>query len=958
MKNYLFLLFVFCFLFVLSVSTPAGAATQVCTSIASFGGTANDASGAIQACINSAAANDVVELPAGKYYVAHQIRIESNPITLRTQGKDGSMARCSGAVNDCAEIVASVGFDGFLGIVQVLQNGTTIDHIVLNGNKSGRASSVSASKCRSSSNGWGYNMRAHISNFSLTNSINKNALCGTGLEMSGTNNKILNNLFTSNGVHNANMMWADGLTVHNCNNCVFQNNEFFDGTDIDLIFGGCQNCSIKNNTIRHSDYWSGASFAGLMLHAWPGGSGNYTGTEVTGNTIDCGAKKRCGFGLYLGAHGWYQTMSYGGSIHDNTIANSQQGLVIDDFYGAQVYNNPVSNVSGNKYTIGTQSRDIDQSKDTIGTVFKSVNWDGHIPNMSCANDCNTPANGAKFVSQSVPSQMAAGQTYSVLVTMENTGTNLWTAASNYKLGSQNVQDNSTWGTGRVDISYSDSISNGNTKTFAFNVKAPATPGIYNFQWQMLQEGMQWFGGKSTNVAVAVTAAICIPTCTTAGARQCSGSSIQTCALSGGCLKWGAAVACETGKTCSDDECKTACVPKTCATLGNYQCGSWSNGCGTNLNCGTCAIGKTCSNGNCVSRCTSHVSKKCDSGKLYWYNSCNAKEGLAQDCGNDQLTSIYRCNGSWTQRETIKKVCSNNACASESAWIDNTDCAASGKTCSNGVCIAACTNECTSGAKQCSGATGFKTCAAINGCLKWGAAANCPAGQTCSGAGVCAVNGSVSVASFDVLNSDLEAMGCGDSVGGFKHQSCRAKRWCVSKGYATGIQTEWGVRNGIIQCISITNNFDVSNNDLEAMGCGDDPNGFKHQACRAKRWCASKGYAMGIQTEWQATVGTIQCVSAASSFNVSNNDLEAMGCGDDPNGFKHQWCRAKRWCASKGYATGFQTEWGVSSGGIFCLGEKVSVVASNNTDLPSSLQASLALIKFQIESLIARFSIRQ
>jgi hypothetical protein len=35
------------------------------------------------------------------------------------------------------------------------------------------------------------------------------------------------------------------------------------------------------------------------------------------------------------------------------------------------------------------------------------------------------------------------------------------------------------------------------------VTAPATPGSYNFQWRMLNLGVQWFGEQSTNVVVTV-----------------------------------------------------------------------------------------------------------------------------------------------------------------------------------------------------------------------------------------------------------------------------------------------------------------------------------------------------------------------------------------------------------------------------------------------------------------------
>ena len=182
--------------------------------------------------------------------------------------------------------------------------------------------------------------------------------------------------------------------------------------------------------------------------------------------------------------------------------------------------------------------------------------------------------------------------------------------------------------------------------------------------------------------------VCASDCSTAGVKKCLGNGVLTCALSGGCLKWGAAAACAAGNTCSDGACASECVAKTCVTLGNYECGSQSNGCGATIDCGACVAGKTCSNGKCVANCASHSSMKCDSGKLYWYNSCDSKEELAQDCGTDAATSNYRCRGNWIQSETIKKGCSNNACVNESTGVNNTDSNASGKICSAGVCVAA------------------------------------------------------------------------------------------------------------------------------------------------------------------------------------------------------------------------------------------------------------------------------
>ncbi|MFA6376548.1 MAG: peptidoglycan-binding domain-containing protein, partial [Candidatus Paceibacterota bacterium] len=70
-----------------------------------------------------------------------------------------------------------------------------------------------------------------------------------------------------------------------------------------------------------------------------------------------------------------------------------------------------------------------------------------------------------------------------------------------------------------------------------------------------------------------------------------------------CLKWGATTNCPTGQTCSGaGVCAApACIVKTCATLGNYECGNWDDSCGDLINCGACASGKLC---NAAGRCVS------------------------------------------------------------------------------------------------------------------------------------------------------------------------------------------------------------------------------------------------------------------------------------------------------------------------------------------------------------------
>ncbi|PYS92121.1 MAG: hypothetical protein DMF64_10050 [Acidobacteria bacterium] len=144
---------------------------------------------------------------------------------------------------------------------------------------------------------------------------------------------------------------------------------------------------------------------------------------------------------------------------------------------------------------------------TGGTTTTAIVTAAPDPTPTPSPDVNW--NDAQFVSQSVPTSMDGGQSYSVSVTMRNTGTSTWTAAHLYRLGVQNPQDNSNWSIGRVAVP--NDVAPGATVTFNFAVIAPrfyapswdiAHP--YNFQWQMVQDSVEWFGQLTQNVVVNVT----------------------------------------------------------------------------------------------------------------------------------------------------------------------------------------------------------------------------------------------------------------------------------------------------------------------------------------------------------------------------------------------------------------------------------------------------------------------
>ena len=104
-------------------------------------------------------------------------------------------------------------------------------------------------------------------------------------------------------------------------------------------------------------------------------------------------------------------------------------------------------------------------------------------------------NNAVFVSQHIP-EIIAGETVTVSVTMKNTGTTTWVPEGNFKLASQSPADNKIWGLNRVSLGEGESIAPNAEKKFTFDITLPEFEGIFNFQWQMIQEGEEWFGSKS------------------------------------------------------------------------------------------------------------------------------------------------------------------------------------------------------------------------------------------------------------------------------------------------------------------------------------------------------------------------------------------------------------------------------------------------------------------------------
>ncbi|HRH44526.1 MAG TPA: NBR1-Ig-like domain-containing protein [Pyrinomonadaceae bacterium] len=131
-----------------------------------------------------------------------------------------------------------------------------------------------------------------------------------------------------------------------------------------------------------------------------------------------------------------------------------------------------------------------------------------------------PAKTSALINQSVPSDMQTGQTYPVSITLQNDGSYTWRSSEGYQLGSQSPTNNFTWGLNRVNLP--NDVAPGQQVTFSFNITAPTSPGVYNFQWQMIQNGVEWFGEPTPNVPIEVI-----------GQTECSAGDQQACYWQGG-----------------------------------------------------------------------------------------------------------------------------------------------------------------------------------------------------------------------------------------------------------------------------------------------------------------------------------------------------------------------------------------------------------------------------------------
>lgn len=381
-----------------------------CPKLAADVNTGKDATKDINDCINIASSGGTVALPAGVYTVNSQVRNlahRTDTFTITTLGKKPTDPPCSyGATHDCAEIRASATYnnDGKsdYGVVAFLGTNITLDHVVINGNKTARVNSNAWKRCNKANTSQGdtaagYNINIDVSGFKFTNSVSKNGLCASGLAIVGQNILIQKSAIVYNGTHNVNMMWADGVTSSDNNDGLqVLNSTFIDNTDVQLIVGPSKNVKIQNNTIINSTDPAGGSFGALALYDWPvvtTNNPNFAGSVVSNNSINCSPTRNCGFGLLVGGDPWGKVRPMHVSqatVTGNTVIDGQAGISVDDATQNVIKNNTSTWTDPARTTLkancgvrqsGTYIVGNDSSgNDFGGQVYKNINLDNCIAN--------------------------------------------------------------------------------------------------------------------------------------------------------------------------------------------------------------------------------------------------------------------------------------------------------------------------------------------------------------------------------------------------------------------------------------------------------------------------------------------------------------------------------------------------------------------------------------------------
>lgn len=281
----------------------------------------------LQDCLDGLPDGARLALPPGRIVLTEPLVLR-HTVTLTTAGAPNC------AAGGCAVLVLRMARGGAQRAITVAAPGSVLDHLAVEGGRADPARDDTRA-CTGPGRPAMGGIAVTAPRVTIRDSVVERVACYTAVQadLGATGFRFERNLVASNGIHDRRAMWSDGLTVIDGADDVIRGNLFRDNTDVQLVLGGCRRCSVADNRMETTEAEGAGAFAGLLVHAWPMTSGDYTDTIITGNTIDCGPARRCGFGLGVGGRAWYESPTRGGLITGNTVTRAQVGINVDDATG-------------------------------------------------------------------------------------------------------------------------------------------------------------------------------------------------------------------------------------------------------------------------------------------------------------------------------------------------------------------------------------------------------------------------------------------------------------------------------------------------------------------------------------------------------------------------------------------------------------------------------------------------
>lgn len=330
---------------------------------------------ALQTCLNR---GGLTALPRGTpgFILATGIKVFNNGQTLR--GADPAQK---------ARFVAAAGLKDTMIRADTITD-LVVRHLELDGNRPARTASLG--DCG------GYRFKSsglvvrYSRNFVLSDNRIVNTLCGSALEVDGSDFEVARNVIESSGhgleAKDASEPWADGITLHNCWGGEVHDNKVVDATDVGIVSGG-GTCSIVHNhvinTARHT-------FGGITLHDFTLEGVDHGGTVVAHNIIEA-ENGMTSFGLSLGIHPWHvwpfqglpAPYNTGGTVSCNHVSGANFNLEVDGFDGITVLDNTLGATGGSPRCKGPPASYVVHPphvpNSTLQPGYTEREFDGCIP---------------------------------------------------------------------------------------------------------------------------------------------------------------------------------------------------------------------------------------------------------------------------------------------------------------------------------------------------------------------------------------------------------------------------------------------------------------------------------------------------------------------------------------------------------------------------------------------------